>query len=1060
MPSTAYLRFPHLQGDLLAFVAEDDVWLTDLPAPGAPARAWRVTSDRVPAARPRISPDGTRIAWTGRRDGPPEAYWAPVDGGAAVRLTYGGDARTGVLHWLSDDEVGVLSGADQGHRAHAWAHAVPVAGGGVARRLPFGPVRDLDVRGPGGAVLLHRGRLLDSATWKRYRGGTAGKLWLDPDGKGEFVRFLAELDGNLSHPMWIDGRAGFLSDHEGVAELYTCLPDGTDLRRHTHDPAGFYARNAATDGGRVVFQRAGRLWLLDGLDAEARPLDVRLPGALVGRARRPVATAGALGAVSPDRAGAASAVEVRGTVHWLTHKDGPTRALLATDGVRGRLPVVLGESGSVAWVSDEGGEDALEIGAADGTGGVRRILAGELGRVTELASSPDGRLLAVVSADSRLLVVDVASGAARTVTSGLFGGWGGWGHDRTSGPVFSPDSAWLAWSEKTDVAMVWQIRLADVATLTAVDVTGPRFRDWSPAFTADGRHLAFLSTRTFDSYDAELTFDLAFTPGTRPYLVPLAETEPSPFAPWLEDRQAAEGTPETVVDVDGLMERIVPFPVPAGVYTHLSAAKGGLLWLAHPVNGVVGDSRADPDGGAARPALHRFDLARRTAEVLVAELDSYAVSGDGARITVRDGEALRVLSAESGSDEVSVDLDRIRVTVDPTAERTQSYHEAWRLQRDNYFRPDMAGVDWAAVRARYEPLVAATGSHDDFVDVLWELFGELGTSHAYVGPPALPTAGAGRAGMLGADLVRDSAGLWRIGRILPGDASVPAARSPLTAPGVAARPGDAIVAVDGCAVPAESGPFPLLVGKVGKPVELTLVRDGAAARRVLVVPTASETLVRYHAGVAANRAHVLERSGGRLGYLHLPDQQHVGWSEFHRDLRTQIAREGLIVDTRGNAGGYTSQLVVEKLIRRPIAWMHVRGQVPEPYPVQSPLGPVVSVCDEWTGSDGDMINQAFKEHGIPVVGVRTWGGVIGIDERYRLVDGTAVTQPKYAFSFDSVGLGLENHGCEPTVEVHQSPQDFVAGRDPQLDTAIRIALDSLAARPARTAPEVPELPGR
>ena len=1133
MTSTSYLRFPDVHDHLVAFVAEDDVWLAEIPEDGSqvPSRAWRVTSDRLPAARPRISPDGGRIAWTGRRDGDPEAYSAPVDGGSATRLTFWGHVQTNVRQWFSDTEVLVVSGFESAFRGQTLAYAVPAAGG-AARPLPLGTLFDLGLRGPGGAVLLSRSLGRDAASWKRYRGGTAGKLWLDPDGSGEFHRFAIDVDGNIFDPMWIDGRAAFVSDHEGVAELYSCMADDSDLRRHTHDPAEFYARHAATDGTRTVFERAGRLWLLDSLDGEARPLDIRLTGTRYGRDRHPVEASCHLGAVAPDHTGRASAVEVRGTINWLTHKEGPARVLRAEDGVRGRLPTILGDSGLVAWVTDAEGDDALEIGAADGTGEIRRVLSGELSRATELSASPDGRRLAVVTADNRLLLVDVEAGTARTVVSGSFGGEG---HDLATGPVFSPDSAWLAWSHKTDVGLIWHIRLADVEALTVVDVTEPRFRDWSPAFTADGKHLAFLSLRTFDPYPEEHVFDYSFTPGTRPYLVPLAETEPSPFAPQLggkpvgdegdkdekedekedekddkvrNDIAAGEGglaagmpeadieaasesesearsqpeaqsqagrggkakkkqPPKTVVDVEGLMTRVVPFPVPAGNYDGLSAAKGGVLWVEQPIVGSLGDSLAAPDSDRERAALLRFDFAKRAVSTLADELDSYAVSGNGERVAVRDGGRLRIQSAESrpdGSERDIVDLDRLRITIDPVAERRQAFHEAWRLQRDNFWRPDMSGVDWDGMRAKYAPLAEAVASSDDFIDLLWELQGELGTSHAYAMGPGLATNAAKQQGFLGVDLVRDEAGAWRIGRILPGDSSRPAARSPLAAPGVAARLGDVVVAIDGRPVTAELGPNPLLAGKAGKPVELTLRRDAeagkpAATRGVVVIPLRSEGPLRYQAWVADRRTHVHVQSEGRLGYLHLPDQGSPGWAEFHRDLPTQVAKDGLIVDTRGNGGGHTSQLVVEKLIRKPIGWALGRGIHADSYPVQAPRGPVVSVCDEFAGSDGDIINQAFKDHGIPVVGVRTWGGTVGIDGRYRLVDGTHVTQPKYGTWFYSVGYGMENHGVDPTVEVHRSPQDWGAGRDPQLDTAIRIALAALTETPALTPPETPGLVG-
>ena len=1096
----SYLRFPHLHGDLLTFVAEDDVWLAEIPAAGVSARAWRVTSDRAPVSRPRISPDGARIAWTSQRDGAPEAYSMPLEGGEADRLTFWGDALTSVRQWLSPDEIVVVTGATTPGRKEAEAYGVPTAGG-VSRLLPYGVVQDLDVHGPAGAAVLCRGTMRETAWWKRYRGGTAGKLWLDPNGSGEFHRFLSEHEGNIGEPSWVDGRIAFTSDPDGVAELYSVLPDGTDLRRHSHDPAGFYARHAATDGTRVVFVRAGKLWLVDSLaaDAEPRLLDIRLSGTRVGRATYPVAAAQHLGAFSPDRTGRASAVEVRGTVHWLTHKDGPARVLAAEAGVRNRLPVVLGESGSAAWITDAGGEFSLEIGSVDGSldgsadgaangagagsatgGGRRRILTGEVTRTADLTASPDGRHLAVLTEDNRLLVVDVETGTARVAASGESAGWPTF----AGGPVFSPDSAWLAWSQASTVPAAAQIRLADVATLTAVDVTEPRFVDESPAFTLDGKHLVFLSARTFDPYyKTPIGGELGLVPGTRPYLVPLAADERSPFAPQLAGRPAGDKEkpggqdesgkkdekdqkdqkdqpPKTVVDVAGLTSRVVPFPVRAGNLSALRAVEGGVLWLESPVIGDLGDSLAGPSDEADRPALRRYDFAKREVTTLVDSLVSFEASGDGTRIVFWDGKTLQAQAAdarlEAGA-KAALDLDRIRVTVDPVADRLQSYREAWLLQRDFFWRADMSGVDWPAMYAKYEPVAMATAGQDDLVDVLWELQGELGTSHAYVRPEARSVESAKRQGLLGVDLDRDASGAWRIAKILPGDSSAPAARSPLEEPGVAALAGDVIVAVDGYPVRAEAGPSPLLAGKAGQPVALTLRRDGAEPRTVVVVPTGSEAALRYQAWVADRRAYVAEQSGGRLGYIHLPDQSSAGWAEFHRDMFEPFTKEGLVVDTRGNSGGNTSELISEKLLRKPLGWDATRGMTPGTYPFLAPRGPVVSVCDEFAGSDGDIINHVLKVSGVPVVGTRTWGGVVGIDGRFKLIDGTMVTQPKYAIWFNSVGFSVENYGVDPTVEVFQAPQDFVAGRDPQLDEAIRIVLEELVEHPAATPPERPWL---
>jgi len=1059
----AYLRHPHLHGDLVAFTAEDDVWLAPLDG----GRAWRVSADNVPVTSPRISPDGTTVAWTSTRDGAPEVHIAPVDGGPSTRLTHWGSRRTRVRGWTPDGRVLAISTWGQGSGRRTWAHAVPLDGG-PATTLPYGPVGDV-AHGP--HLLLASAPMgLEAARWKRYRGGTAGKLWIDREGDGEFVRLHEDLDGNLECPLWAGDRVAFLSDHEGVGAVYSSLPDGSGLRRHT-PVDGFYARHASGDGSRVVYASAGELWLLDDLDtAEPRRLDVRLGGQRTDRRPYHLNAARWFGSASPDHTARGSAVAVRGSVHWVTHRSGPARALAAEPGVRARLPRTFRADGEewVAWVTDAEGEDALEFAPATGLAPgatPRRLAAGRLGRVLELAMAPDGSRAAVAAHDGRLLFVERETGEVREVDRSADG--------PVSGLVFSPDSVWLAWAHPGPDPLS-QLKLANTTDLSVSEATPLRFRDYAPAFTHDGKHLAFLSTRAFDPVYDEHVFDLAFVVGSRPHLITLAATTPSPFgpqrhgrafdAPDKDETPDSEGTPATRIDLDGLADRIVPFPVEAARYSRLRAAKDGVLWLRHPVRGALGAARAGLDDPEPKTELERYDLVQRRVEHLADDADHFEVSGDGKRVLLWTDGRLKVVPSdrrpsgdEDGDSNVTVDLGRVRQRVDPSAEWRQMFEETGRIMRDHFWRADMNGVDWAGVLDRYRPLLDRVATHDDLVDLLWEVQGELGTSHAYVG--AHEHGGGPRQGLLGADISRHEDGSWRIERILPSETSDPEARAPLAAPGVAVRPGDAIAAVAGVPVDPVTGPGPLLVGTAGRPVELTISPAGGGdARHTVVVPVADEQPLRYHAWVADRRAYVHERSGGRLGYLHVPDMQAPGWAQIHRDLRVEVAREGLVVDVRENGGGHTSQLVVEKLARRIVGWEMPRGMRPYSYPLDAPRGPVVAVANEFSGSDGDIVNAAIKALGLgPVVGTRTWGGVIGIDSRYHLVDGTLVTQPKYAIWLEGYGWDVENHGVDPDVEVVQRPQDWAAGRDAQLDEAIRIALEALETTPAK---RPPELPGR
>ncbi|MEV0595404.1 S41 family peptidase [Nonomuraea cavernae] len=1046
MTTGAYLRYPHLHGDLVTFVADDDVWL----APVTGGRAWRFTADRTPVSHPRFSPDGTRIAWTSNREGTPEVFAAELDGSEGDRLTHWGNATTGSRGWTPGGDVLAVTAAGEGSRVRTWAHAVPLDGGEPVR-LPYGWVSDVAVSGERVATVSPMWR--EPSQWKRYRGGTAGKIWVDVEGDGEFTRLFADSTAQYWSAMWAGDRLAFLSDVDDNGNLHSCLPDGSDLRRHTpHEK--FYARHAATDGRRVVYSHAGDLWLLEDLDAEPYKLDIKLGGPRPARAKRPAPTR--VGSFSPDPAGRASAVEIRGTAHWVTHRDGPTGVLRAQPGVRVRLPRALDADGRTVWISDITGEDGLEVGTPGGE--IRTLAAGQLGRVLDLDASPDGKHVAAATHDGRLLVVDLESGQVREL-------------DRTTqgditGLTFSPDSAWLAWVHPHQEPLS-QIKMGRVDGSSIIDVTPVRFADFDPMFTRDGKHLAFLSVRTFDPvYDAHV-FDLSFPAGCRPYMVPLRATTPSPFDPCLqgrgfngeddkpasEEKRKDDTPPRTEVDPEGLASRVVPVPVPAGRYGNLRTAKDALIWLRHPLTGQLGDG-TEP---AREVVLERYDLKKRAKCELGRELRAFEVSGDGTRLVLTGKNGLQTRAATEGDEVVTIDLDRIALQLDPVAEWRHGYLEAGRLMRDHFWRADMNGVDWQAVLDRYAPLVERIGAYSELIDLLWEVQGELGTSHAYARPSGSAIDPRRRQGLLGADLLRDDEGAWRIARILPGESSDHDARSPLLAPGVAVREGDEIVAVGGRPVDPVRGPLECLSGTADQPIEITVrPASGGDLRRVVVTPITDETQLRYHDWVEGRRAFVRRASGGRLGYLHVPDMVASGWAQFHRDLRTEMAREGLVVDVRENGGGHTSELVLEKLSRRVTGWAHARGYEPTRYPEDSPRGPIVAVTDEFAGSDGDIVSVGIKNRGIgPLVGTRTWGGVIGIDSRYSLVDGTVVTQPRYSYWLEGQGWGVENYGVDPDVEVVMTPQDRVGGRDPQLEKAVELALAALDEHPAATPPELP-----
>jgi tricorn protease len=562
--------------------------------------------------------------------------------------------------------------------------------------------------------------------------------------------------------------------------------------------------------------------------------------------------------------------------------------------------------------------------------------------------------------------------------------------------------------------------------------------------------------------------------------VPLSSATPSPFAVNPEGRPAAGGLDPVedddngngdngavTVEVEGLESRVTPFPVAASKYSALyPVAGGGLVWLRWPISGALGETFANPDDTSGRPTLEHFGITKAKRSELAQHLDWFAVSGDGSRLVIVDEGELRAVPANEQGDSDStvwIDARRILHVADPAAEWRQSYEEAGRLIRAYFWDPGMCGIDWDGVLDQYRPLVERVASPDEFADLLREVLGELGTSHAYVtaarrneGPPHYQR----RQGLLGANFVRRDGG-WAVRRILPGDSSDSKARSPLAGTGI--REGALLTHVDGRPVDPEAGPYPLLAGAGGTTVELTFrpAEGEGPPRRVAVVPLVDERPLRYQDWVAKRRAVVRELSGGRCGYLHIPDMGGSGWAQFNRDLRMEVSRPALIVDVRGNAGGHISELVVETLSRTILGWDLTRDAQAVSYTSNAPRGPVVALADEATSSDGDMITAAFKLLKLgPVVGQRTWGGVVGMTGRHELGDGTVITVPMNAAWFDAYGWSVENKGVAPDIDVLRTPLDWAEGRHAQLTDAVELALGLLETNPPATPPTYSDVPDR
>ncbi len=1088
MSDQGYYRYPTIFDDSVIFVSEGDLWRIDHIDADVKTPARRLTHNKGVIKTPVFSPDGSKIAFSSSNEGHSEVYIMNSQGGELKRLTYLGD-DVSVHCWTQD---GIFFSSSYGQPFLKWNVAWCISPeGGVPEKQSIGPANFLTFKDQtlkSGTVIQRHG-YREYGYWKRYRGGTAGDIWVDTSGKGKFEK-LVDLKGDLARPLWVAAdKIVFSSDHEGVGNLYSCTPEGKDLKRLTNH-TDFYVRNQMTDGKRVVYHAGADLYVLDLATSTTRKLDFAYHSDRQERSRKFFSPQKYLQYADLHPKGTHLSVVTRGKVCTFGAFDGPVIQFGEKDGIRYRMPTWLADGKRILVISDDAGDESLEIYDAQTSELISKPKAKlDIGRVLSIYVNPKTDSAIITNHRSDILYLDLTTWKLTKVDNS--------DRHRPGGGDWSPDGRWFAYASSTSRQKM-AIHVWDTESKSSQVITDPLLIDESPVFDPEGKFLYFLSHRHYDPvYDA-MHFEKAFVYGTKIMALPLDPETDNPFlkspSPLEDDEENKEDEAKSAndnektkadnnknsddkseddlkvnINFDRIFDRILEFPIEAGDYSHLCATKGRIYYLSHAVQGAF---EAEENGSDTINSLETFDFDTLKTDGIASGIHDVDTNNDKTHLITREKKRLRVFKAGTKPEDDGsytkktgwIDLSRISLMVTPAIEWHQMYKEAWRLQRDHYWVEDMADIDWQLVFDRYLPLVDRASTRDEFTDIVWEMQGELGTSHAYSYGGDLKVSPRWAVGSLGADFEWDAkVKAYRVHNLSKGEICDTEKSSPLLHTGINMQDGDYIFAINKEPLTPSFTPYEALMNKADDVIELEVAHQKSKKeKRTVYVKTVSNMYpARYRDWVEHNRQYIHEKTNGRVGYIHIPDMSNWGFAEFHRSFLQEIDKEGLVVDVRFNGGGNVSQLLLEKLARRRLGYDVTRWHGMAPYPDQAPMGPMVALTNEYAGSDGDMFSHNFKTMKLgPLIGKRTWGGVIGIWPRHGLVDGGMTTQPEFSFWFKDVGWAIENYGVDPDIVVEYTPQDYANNKDPQIDRGL-FELDKLMADHTEEVPTVstrPSLP--
>lgn len=1066
-----YYRQPAIYGDTVVFVAEGDLW--KVPATGG--RATRLTSHPGDEAAPQFSPDGTTVAFSAEYEGPTEIYTMPVTGGLPVRHTFTG-GRNDPVGWASNTRVIVATDAcstlPDTQLATLDLSSDKVAA--VRTLIPLSQAAD-GVYSDDGQTLFFTRLPFQGSHTRRYKGGTAQKIWRFKTGDPEARPLTANYTGASRRPMFWRGRVYFASDRDGVMNLWSMTPDGGDLKPHTRHQ-DFETLGPSLGQGRILYQHGADIRLYDiASDRDARlaiELDSDLDQTRENWIEKPIDSLTAAH-LAPD--GGRVALTARGKVFVAPHRQGRLVEVTRTSGVRYRDARFLPDGKSLVALSDESSEIEVWKLPANGVGPAEQLTRDSTVLKWECVPSPDGNLIAHRDKNFKLFLYDVDGKSNRQIDSSSI--------DSIDDLSWSPDGRFLAYVVQTD-NLFKVIRLYSVDDGAKFDATTNRFDSYSPAWSTDGKWLYFLSDRNLVSivggvwgnYQPEPFFDkktkiygLALTAGLRWPFAPADEletptTQPATSGPATSSAAAqpasaaAASRPTVRIEREGLAARLYEVPIPAGNYSNLSLAEKALFWASAPT-------------GERKRSLVAAAIARENVETktVAGDIRHYELSQDGKKLLIQKEGALYIVDAapdEPKLDKKDVNLAGWNLSVTPRDEWRQMFNEAWRLERDYFYDTNMHGVNWVAMKTKYMALVDRVSTRAELSDLVAQMVAELSALHIFVrggdlreGPDQIAV------GYLGAELTRDvPAGGWRVARIYESDPDEPHLLSPLAQPGVNVRPGDVIEQIDGAATLSVPDTALLLRARAGKQVLLRVrPSTGGGPRDVIVVPIDRNACadLRYRDWEYSRRVQVDKLSDGRVGYVHLRAMGGNNFTEWARDFYPAFNRQGLIVDVRHNRGGNIDSWILSRLMRKAwMDWSQRIGHAPNWNMQYAFRGHVVVLCDEYTASDGEAFSEGFKRLGLgKVIGTRTWGGEIWLTSSNVLVDDGIATAAEYGVYGPEGTWLIEGHGVEPDIVVDNPPHATFNGQDAQLEAAIEHLQKLIKEKPVEF-PKPPRYPDK